>query len=148
MQVTHTLTDEMTTICIEGLHRTVRMLHITDLHLALIDDRDADHIPACADACQRFEPSVAISDRMMMEAKTLDLDLIALTGDIVHFPSHAAVEGIKAAMAQVNVPVLYTAGNHDWHFPGLSGREELREAWWPALQPLHRGHASHARHEI
>ena len=49
---------------------------------------------------------------------------------------------------KIDVPALYTAGNHDWHFPGVDGRDELRDAWWPALEPLHHGGAAYARYEI
>ena len=48
----------------------------------------------------------------------------------------------------VDVPTLYTSGNHDWHYPGVEGRGKLREEWWEALAPLHHGQAAYARHEI
>ena len=154
MRITHTWTDETATIRVEGLNQTVRMLQVTDSHIALIDDRDAEHLETCQRSCQKFESTDVIFDETMTEAKKLDLDLIALTGDIVHFPSQASVEKVAGSIAKVNVPVWYTAGNHDWNFdlhstpPGLEGREELREAWWPVLKPLHHNQAAYARYEI
>ena len=47
MRATHKWSDDTATICVEGLNQTVRMLHVTDSHIALIDDRDAEHIEAC-----------------------------------------------------------------------------------------------------
>ena len=148
MRVTHTWTDETATIGVEGLNQTVRMLHITDSHVALIDERAGVHVAACERHCQRMASRQGTFHKMMAEASQLDLDLIALTGDIIHFPSQASVENARNSIAQVDVPVLYTAGNHDWHFPGLKGRDELRQAWWPTLKPLHHGRAAYARHEI
>ena len=148
MRTTHKWTDETATICVEGLNQTVRMLHVTDSHIALIDDRDAEHIEACAGACERFESREQIFDQLMEEAEESSLDLVALTGDIVHFPSQAGVESVVKSIDKVGVPALYTSGNHDWHYPGVEGRGELREAWWDALAPLHHGHAAYARHEI
>ena len=148
MRMTHTWTDETATICVEGLNQTVRMLHVTDSHIALIDGRDAEHLDACNEACQRFESRDGTFDKIMAEAKGLSLDLVALTGDMVHFPAQAGVESVLGSIAKVDVPSLYTCGNHDWHYPGLEGRGELREAWWPSLKPLHHGRAAYARHEI
>ena len=148
MRTTHKWSDDTAIICVEGLHQTVRMLHVTDSHIALIDDRDAEHIEACQAACERFESRNLTFDRLMEEAKGSSLDLMALTGDMVHFPSQAGVESLVKSIDKVGVPTLYTSGNHDWHYPGLEGRRELREAWWGALAPLHHGQAAYARHEI
>ena len=148
MRTTHKWTDETATICVEGLNQTIRMLHVTDSHIALIDDRDAEHIEACTGACERFESREQIFDQLMEEAEESSLDLVALTGDIVHFPSQAGVESVVKSIDKVGVPALYTSGNHDWHYPGVEGRGELREAWWGALAPLHHGQAAYARHEI
>ncbi len=148
MRTTHKWTDETATICVEGLNQAVRMLHVTDSHIALIDDRDAEHIEACTGACERFESREQIFAQLMEEAEESSLDLVALTGDIVHFPSQAGVESVVKSIDKVGVPALYTSGNHDWHYPGVEGRGELREAWWDALAPLHHGQAAYARHEI
>lgn len=148
MRMTHTWTDEAATIRIEGLSQTVRMLHITDSHVALIDDRDAAHQVACESYCERMASRDETFRKMLADADGLDLDVVALTGDIIHFPSQASVENAVASISQIDVPALYTAGNHDWHFPGVDGRDELRDAWWPALEPLHHGGAAYARYEI
>ena len=148
MRTTHKWSDDTAMICVEGLRQTVRMLHVTDSHIALIDDRDAEHIEACTGACERFESREQIFDQLMEEAEESSLDLVALTGDIVHFPSQAGVESVVKSIDKVGVPALYTSGNHDWHYPGVEGRGELREAWWGALALLHHGQAAYARHEI
>ena len=143
----HSWTDETATIGVQGLRETVRMLHVTDSHIALVDGRDAEHEDVCKPIQEDFGrvrqdsngkdiSTEETFDETMTEAGQLGLDLVALTGDIVHFPAQASIECATRLMAKAGVPMLYTAGNHDWHFGDLSGREELREAWWPALAPL------------
>ncbi|MDA0747646.1 MAG: metallophosphoesterase [bacterium] len=148
MRVTHDWTESTATIRVEGLSETVRMLHVTDSHFALLDERDAEHAEASASYCERFTSNELIFSERMQEARTLGVDLVALTGDIIHFPARASVEYVADAIAQIDAPVLFTCGNHDWHFPGLQGREELRETWWPVLDPLHKGKAACAAHEV
>ena len=153
MRITHSWSDESARIGIEGLRQTVRVLHVTDAHVALVDERDAEHVESCGSRCEHWgnhrkdadDHSISTHETfaaIMADARDLNLDLIALTGDIIDFPSQASIESAAASIARANVPTLYTSGNHDWHFPKLEGRSSLREAWWPALQPLHGGNAS------
>ncbi|MDF2439238.1 MAG: hypothetical protein JWN98_222 [Abditibacteriota bacterium] len=161
MRITHAWSAETASIGVEGLTSMVRVLHVTDAHIALIDERDAEHIESCRQRCQHWgnvrwdndSSSQGIATHhsfaeIMNDAAELNLDLIALTGDIIDFPSQASIESAAASIANARARTLYTSGNHDWHFPNLQGREELREAWWPRLQPLLDGHAACQRHTI
>ena len=51
---------------------------------------------------------------MMGNAGDLEIDVVALTGDIVSFPSQAAIEFVSEALSKLDTEVLYTCGNHDW----------------------------------
>ncbi len=72
-------------------------------------------------------------------AKKEAVSLVALIGDIVSFPSEAAVEWVSDQMKNSGLPYLYVAGNHDWHYEGMSGSlESLRKKWInQRLQPLY-----------
>ncbi len=141
MRITHSWTDDTATIKVEGLEAPVTMLHVTDPHVGLVDERDSDYLQAC----EAFNDKNNVLRRhdafpeMMGNAGDLEIDVVALTGDIVSFPSQAAIEFVSEALSKLDTEVLYTCGNHDWHFPGLDGREELREKWWPVLNRLHGG---------
>lgn len=159
MRITYTWDDETANIGVQGLQTTVRVLHVTDAHIALIDERDAQFAEACQGRCDHWgnhrrderDNGIATSitfDEIMTQAGELDLDLIALTGDIIDFPAQASIENAAASIAKARTPTLYTSGNHDWHFPSLEGREPLRETWWPTLEPLHQGHAACHRQEV
>ena len=144
MRTTHSWTSNTATIHVEGLSDSVRMLHVTDAHVSCIDERDEEHVEACASHVARNIPREAFFHALMAEAATLSLDVVALTGDIIHYPSQAAIESVVYATSQVDVPVLYTSGNHDWWYPHFRDPEDYRTAWWPTLDPLTKGEASHA----
>ena len=135
-------------IAIEGLPGTVRMLHLTDVHLLHYDDRDADHADACRDSCECFaenerdeagyrrEPGKEF-ERLMSEAATMDLDVLALTGDIMTYPSLACIDYLVSQINILGVPTIYTCGNHDVHFRDEPVNHERRRAWLPRLKPFH-----------
>jgi 3',5'-cyclic AMP phosphodiesterase CpdA len=148
VKIVHKRSDEKIVIRMEGLSRKVRMLHATDAHLVPIDDRDADRREECAEFCRLFEVGEDAFHAEMARAATLDVDLVGLTGDIVCFPSHAAIESAARAINQVKAPVLYTSGNHDWRFPEVARTAEQRELWWPRLDPLHKGEPAFRRSEV
>lgn len=148
MRITHTWTDDTASIAVEGLADTVRMLHITDAHVSLFDERVGDHIDTCRRFCEQFAaeekdeagnslvPDAAFRESMA-HAASMGLDLVALTGDIVHYPAEACIELVVDQVAALAKPALYTCGNHDVHFRDEPVSEEMRQAWLPTLQPLH-----------
>lgn len=161
MRTTHTATDNATSIKVEGMEaEAVRLLHVADSHLGLIDERDAEHLEACAGTSERFGtrrldaegspvfPETTL-DEMMEEVALLGrIDLLAHTGDFIHFPSQANVERAVACLTSTGLEFIYTAGNHDWHFPGVEDNGGLREACWPLLDPLTDGQPSHQARDI
>lgn len=74
-------------------------------------------------------------------AKEANVALVALVGDMLSFPSEAAVEWLGERMAEAGLPYLYVAGNHDWHYEGMDGAlEDLRRTWIEKrLRPLYQG---------
>lgn len=159
LNITHTCTDHEATIGVEGLSRSVQMLHLTDVHLLHYDERDADHADACRDFCERFAnnecdrsgrsyaPDKAF-ERVMCEAATMNLDLLALTGDIVHYPSLAAIEHLTAIVNDLGVPAMYTCGNHDVHFTDEPVNHERRQAWLSRFKSLHGERSDYEVREI
>merc|ERR1719160_189216 len=48
-------------------------------------------------------------------AMTEDIDLVAIGGDLVNFPSKDSVEWSLEKLKATKAPFIFTAGNHDWH---------------------------------
>jgi predicted MPP superfamily phosphohydrolase len=158
MRVIHSFTDDTATISIEGLAAPVRMLHLTDTHLRFFDEREGERYQGCVDHRQRLEkvhreqgtepdPEEPFRESMA-QAATQDLDLLALTGDIIHFPAPASVEFTVEQIATLGVPTMYTCGNHDVHFTDEPVNHEIRLTRLAALQPLHNGDPDCAAHEM
>ena len=143
LRIKHSWTDETATIYVEGLTETVRMLHITDSHIGMVDDRET---PECVAALQgRRTNSDGTLAAMMTEANGLDLDLVAWTGDTTQIPSYASVDFLVDQIQEVSVPVLYAPGNNDPEFPSECGG---RDEGMARLEPLHHGHASYNKQVI
>ena len=149
MKATHSFTDDSAVIRLEGLARPVRMLHLTDTHLRFYDERDGERFQGCVEYTKRIEeyhrergtepdPEKPFRQSMALAA-TQDLDLLALTGDIIHFPSPASVEFVIEQITQLGVPAIYTSGNHDVHYTDEPVNAEIRLTRLAALQPLHNG---------
>ncbi|MBI3832543.1 MAG: metallophosphoesterase [Planctomycetes bacterium] len=150
MRIIHEWTETTATIRIEGLKRSLRVLHLTDTHLNLIDERDPAHLEACKDREAKFanwfldaqgNPTSTSKTWVKLIQAAIDEkpDLLALTGDIVTFPSQANLELATRELARAGLPWIYTTGNHDWQFSALKPSEALRREFYPALAPLHQG---------
>jgi len=74
-------------------------------------------------------------------ARKSGVDLVALVGDLFSFPAEAAIEWVQSRLAEAALPYLYVAGNHDWHYEGMTGTvDELRSTWIrKRLLPLYQG---------
>ena len=155
MRVTHTWTDETARIRVEGLARGVRVLHIADTHvLSERDQREAAYADARASYRKHFADrrrdagGNAVSTEetfleIMREAGQLDVDLVVLTGDILHCSAPASAEAMARAVRGTGIPWISATGNHEWwHFEDLPAAAEagdlrgstdqgaLRRAWW------------------
>ena len=132
--------DAAGTLCITvpGIRENVRVFHITDTHLPLHDSRD----DAYAGNYARMAgggASKATFSQMLAKAKSVQADLVVLTGDIISFPTLANVEFAAEELRRSGLDWIYTAGNHDWHFEGVPGSDAAqREEWIPKrLLPLY-----------
>lgn len=159
MRSVHAWTDTTATIRVEGLAQSLRVMHVTDSHIALIDERDGAHLEACKNTREKFSsrrndslgapiPTEKTFAEAVAAAKSAKVDLLALTGDIIHFPSKASVEAASIPLQEAGTPFLYTSGNHDWRFNDLTPSDELRRDAWPQLALLHKGEAAFSRRDV
>ncbi len=139
----NTASDDTATILVEGLERDLKLLHLTDSHMAEGDGRDpeaAEHVERYGELFSELTPGGAppreVFQSILQEAGRRQVDAALLTGDIIHFPSFAGIETIERAMADLGVPFLYTPGNHDWYFPHLGWTEATRREYYPRFHGL------------
>ena len=112
--------------------KETRIFHITDTHLSLDDERGvpfrefSGRMAGAYAENAHFQTGDNITTKESF-VKTLSIakdegaDLIALTGDIFSFPSEAAVEWAHSMLMETEIPFVYIAGNHDWHYEGMKG---------------------------
>jgi len=146
--VRHHSTDDSATIQVPGLTRAVVVLHISDSHISVRDDKEAEYwqYSARMDDAYGKEQShyrsgekalPAAHFRGLMElAKTRKVDAIALTGDIVNNPSQSSVQYVSQALAETGLRYLYISGNHDWHYEGMAGSDNALRETWTERRPL------------
>ncbi len=101
-----------------GLERPVKLLHVTDTHLALADARDDERKHALAE--RRNSPDIEKYLREQVAYAGENCDLLVHTGDLIDFVSHANVE--KAREVLKNERIFFIAGNHEYS-------QYVGEAW-------------------
>ncbi len=147
--------DDGATIRIEGLERDLKILHLTDSHMAEGDDRDpeaADRVVQLRESFQQRTPEGVsareVFDQALKRGAAQEVDAAVLTGDITHLPTFAAIEIIEQGLQELSAPSLYTLGNHDWHFSHLEWSEATRHEYYPRFHGLTGGSPSHQVLEV
>lgn len=112
---------------------SVRFFLVGDTHMTVNDDRGNDYLRytrRMGGEQRESRQETESFKRTLADAKAAGVDLVALVGDQISFPTHAGVEFMRRELDASGVPWLYTSGNHDWHFEGMSGAEkDLRDRY-------------------
>ena len=101
-----------------GLEHPVKILHITDTHLAFADDRDDERKHELSQ--RRFSQEAEKYLYEHIEYSKKNCDILVHTGDLIDFVSHANVE--KARKILDDKYIFFIAGNHDYS-------QYVGEAW-------------------
>ncbi|CAE8721999.1 unnamed protein product, partial [Polarella glacialis] len=120
----------------------LKVFHITDAHISLQNDdppQTTRMYSAFVQTTDRASHSQTTSSaefvKLLQKACAEKVDLIALGGDILNFPSERTVAWISEQLRGpgCGIPFLYTAGNHDWHVEGKEGDQSYDEQREPQL---------------
>ena len=101
-----------------GLERPVRLLHVTDTHIALADEYDDERKHALSNRLGDPNKEKYLKEHIAYAEESCDL--LVHTGDLMDFVSHANVE--KAREILKNEHIFFIAGNHDYS-------QYVGEAW-------------------
>ncbi|MDX2429866.1 MAG: metallophosphoesterase [Bacteroides sp.] len=148
----HSSSDYEATIAISGLKKTSRILHVADSHISVFDEGEEKYHPYGARMDHAYDsvphyitaknttPVESFSELMEL-AESQNFDLLALTGDIINNPSKSSVKFVLESVQKTGIPSIYLAGNHDWHYEGMTGSmASLRQSWIEnSLLPLYGG---------
>ncbi|MBK1883828.1 metallophosphoesterase [Luteolibacter pohnpeiensis] len=123
------------------IRKPFKILMIADTHLFRDDERGEKYREFSARMAKAYNqtkhfqtgkttnPEEGLKEALQ-KAKAQQADLVALVGDIVSFPSEAAIEWAMARIQETGLPWFYTAGNHDWHYEGMEGSADSLRAKW------------------
>lgn len=138
-------------ICPE-LVRPFSALMIADTHLFRDDERGeafrqfSARMAKAYNQTKHFQTGEATNPELgftgaLQAAAKAKVEFLALVGDIVSFPSEAAIGWAREQLRATGLPWLYTAGNHDWHYEGMEGSLDTLRATWcqRRLTPLYPG---------
>jgi predicted phosphodiesterase len=144
------LDDNLLRFTHPGVTEAWNMVMLADTHLFREDERDADfrqysarmarayNVTAHFQTKEATNPEACFQQTLRLSQEH-DARIVALVGDIVSFPSQAAVEWVAQQLRDTATSYLYVAGNHDWHYEGMNGSlEQLRSTWiHERLMPLY-----------
>ncbi|MBR5679115.1 MAG: metallophosphoesterase, partial [Clostridia bacterium] len=108
---------EKTTVKI-GLERPVKLLHVTDTHIALADERDDERKRALANRLGDPDKEKYLWEQIAYAHERCDL--MVHTGDLIDFVSVPNVEMARQILKDEHI--FYIAGNHDYS-------QYVGEAW-------------------
>lgn len=149
-------------LTIPGLKNTYRILHITDSHIVMMDEREEGYIIEGGPhkgrkltdfgdvrlphftrngitSASRF---AGLCDQVKSEPDCADA--IVFTGDILDFYTESAFDFMCENLKKLPIPYMFTPGNHDMIFSKMSDkevREKFRELCGgdPELQKMNLG---------
>lgn len=129
-------------VVMEGLKQEYDLLYITDTHIIVLSEEDDEQVKANAESrSPLFYDGAGISSAeqfpyWMKYANEQQVDAVLLGGDIIDYPSEANINFLKENLAQLEMPVLYTLGNHDWTYPWEYMTETAKTEYIPLLEPM------------
>ena len=101
-----------------GLERPLKLLHVTDSHIALADERDDERKHALARRMGDPDKEKYLKEHIAYAEE--HCDLLVHTGDLMDFVSHANVDMAREVLK--NDKIFFIAGNHDYS-------QYVGEAW-------------------
>ena len=93
-----------------GLERPVKLLHVTDSHVALADERDDERKHALARRMGDPDKEKYLYEHIAYAEQ--HCDLLVHTGDLTDFVSHANTDFAREILK--NEKIFFIAGNHDY----------------------------------
>ena len=147
-----TMEQEKVSFYSDAINEKIKIIHIADTHLYMDDDRGIPFLNYSNRMAKAYNETIHFKTREKTNpkksfeealefAKGLNADVITLVGDIFSFPSELAIEWVLSKIEATGIPYIYIAGNHDWHYEGMTGELGLLRDKWieKRLMPLYQG---------
>lgn len=142
------------TIIVEGLTQEYDLLFLTDTHMVVSTSDDTEQIAANAAARgPQFVDGEGVASALqfpawMEYAAEQQADAVLLGGDIIDFPSTGLIEHLHKNLNTLEMPYIYTPGNHDWTYPWEYMTEKGKAEYLPLLEPMMQGNTAIQRLDV
>lgn len=139
------ITWDEKSLVVSGIEREYEIWFIADSHMTLCNSDEAEEIiEYAAQRTAGFVNEMGVSSDMIFSefidtANEEKPDMILFGGDILDFPSEANVSFLKAELDRLEVPYVFTMGNHDWTFPWEYMTPQGSEMYRPMLEEYMQG---------
>lgn len=126
-------------LVIDGLKGQYEVLFLTDTHIVVPDEADLPQVKQNAEPRyaefrnEKGVPSAEQFDDWIVYANDEKLDGVILGGDIIDYPSEANVRYLKNQLDALEMPYIYTLGNHDWTYPWDYMTQTGKDTYLPML---------------
>lgn len=136
---------ENETIEIEGLKNEYNFLFLTDSHMIVPDGKDSEEVREYSEKrLQEFGQAGTAGEGTFAEqfplwiraANEKKMDALLLGGDVIDYPSKSNLQYLKESLGSLEIPYLYTMGNHDWTYPWEYMTEEGKKKYLPEFLPF------------
>ncbi len=143
-------------IVIDGISGDYELLFVTDAHAVIpLDTQEQTDAAEETEQIQNYAQerykgflgedgtsSAEQFSRVVDYANEEEVDGVLLGGDIIDSPSRENLDFLSKELSELEMPYLYTLGNHDWTFPWEYMSESGKQKYLPALSPYMEGDTS------
>lgn len=135
-------------LIIPGMEEEYDLLFVTDTHAMSEDAADSDQVREYHRIRreQFFAKEEAGAEECLENwisfANARKVDAVLLGGDIIDCPSQGNLGYLDRQLRRLEMPYLYTPGNHDWTYPWEYMTERGTEEYLPLLQPYMEGNTA------
>lgn len=139
--------DEVT-ITIPGLSNDYQFLYISDTHMVTVGDTDTADVNSYASSrLPMFVNEAGMTSARQFSgwismANEMEVDALLMGGDIIDCPSDSNINFLAAQLSNLNVPYLYTLGNHDWTLPWAYLNDHAENYYRPLFAPYTDGNTA------
>ena len=132
-------------LSVSGLNKEYEIWFLADSHMTLCNSDEAEEIiEYAAQRTAGFVNEMGVSSDLIFSefidaANEEKPDMVLFGGDILDFPSEANVSFLKAELDRLEVPFVFTMGNHDWTFPWEYMTPQGSEMYRPMLEEYMHG---------
>lgn len=135
-------------IRLPGVKGEYDILFITDTHSMNNNEEDSQQVQEYwKSRSEQFYNQEDTADAECLEkwvsyANARKVDAVFLGGDIIDFPSRDNLVYFETQIERLEMPYLYTLGNHDWTFPWEYMTKQGKETYLPLLEPYMSGNTA------